>query len=279
MSFSTKRMEEPVSGQNVGQSSAVGVPSDNRRKSARLVDQKVTRGRGGEIHQARREWRRPTRLTTQQGVPTADDRNSLKMGGRGPALSGIFHLREKDFSTSRSRTNSRTSRSRPPASGHTAHFENYESLSNITHERIYFGVAGMRELLPFVRFSTVAETKRLCRISHAMFAALPVKLHSSPRTATSGYCREQHPGVFHPGCTIKFPDLIHAAKEEPDRGFPRKLRPRTTISGISYPLHRKVSIWRCGSCPIARYLDHFVLWKALESTHSASLMRAANPPS
>jgi catalase len=36
-------------------------------------------------------------LTTQQGIPVADDQNSLKIGARGPTALEDFHLREKLF--------------------------------------------------------------------------------------------------------------------------------------------------------------------------------------
>jgi catalase len=38
-----------------------------------------------------------TVLTTQQGIPVADDQNSLRQGQRCPALLEDFHLREKVF--------------------------------------------------------------------------------------------------------------------------------------------------------------------------------------
>jgi catalase len=52
----------------------------------------TTTGAGGETHQT--AGRAPT-LTTQQGVPVADDQNTLRAGDRGPAALEDFHLREK----------------------------------------------------------------------------------------------------------------------------------------------------------------------------------------
>ena len=51
---------------------------DTIREPVRLGDQEVTRGPGGELHQA--AGRRGEVLTTNQGVPVADDQNSLKAG-------------------------------------------------------------------------------------------------------------------------------------------------------------------------------------------------------
>ncbi|HZG33268.1 MAG TPA: catalase, partial [Sphingopyxis sp.] len=52
------------------------------------------RGSGGETHQAGAGH---APLTTQHGVPVADDQNSLKQGARGPTLLEDFHFREKIF--------------------------------------------------------------------------------------------------------------------------------------------------------------------------------------
>ena len=57
---------------------------------------RVTRPRkskGGETHQVAEG----VVLTTQQGIPVADDQNTLRAGERGPALLEDFHFREKIF--------------------------------------------------------------------------------------------------------------------------------------------------------------------------------------
>src|SRR4051794_39762345 len=60
------------------------------------VDQLIdSTGNGGETHQVAGAGR--ARLTTQQGVPVADDQNTLRVGDRGPALLEDFHFREKIF--------------------------------------------------------------------------------------------------------------------------------------------------------------------------------------
>ncbi len=55
----------------------------------------TTVGQGGETHQVA-GGDRPV-LTTQQGIPVADDPNSLRAGAPGPTLLEDFHLREKLF--------------------------------------------------------------------------------------------------------------------------------------------------------------------------------------
>ena len=68
--------------------------SDDTRK-ARYDDVEVPVGNAGEVHQ-RAEDGGPL-LTTQQGVPVADDQNSLRIGRRGPTAMEDFHFREKLF--------------------------------------------------------------------------------------------------------------------------------------------------------------------------------------
>ena len=56
---------------------------NGRRKIAQLGEERVMRGEGGETHQV--AGGDVPLLTTQQGVPVADDQNSLKIGERGGA--------------------------------------------------------------------------------------------------------------------------------------------------------------------------------------------------
>ena len=81
-------------------------------------------GAGGETHQRARGQQ--DRLTTQQGVPVADDQNTLRAGARGPALLEDFHFREKIFHFDHERIPERVVHAR----GFGAHgfFEPYESL-------------------------------------------------------------------------------------------------------------------------------------------------------
>jgi catalase len=66
--------------------------SDNRRKAARLMDQKVTRGSGGRTHQVAENG--VPLLATQQGTPVVDDQNSLKIYLRESAVELFFWRRE-----------------------------------------------------------------------------------------------------------------------------------------------------------------------------------------
>ena len=61
----------------------------NERQTAQYADQRVLTGAGGEVHQSA-SGDTPG-LTTQQGIPVADDQNSLKIGARGPKI-GRAHV-------------------------------------------------------------------------------------------------------------------------------------------------------------------------------------------
>ncbi len=185
--------------------------NDTDRKAAQYADQNVIRGSGGEIHQTA-DGDRPI-LTTQQGVPVADDQNSLKIGGRGPTALEDFHFREKLFHFDHERIPERVVHAR----GYGAHgyFETYESLSDITKADI-FQRAG--EKTPaFVRFSTVAGNKGSADLARDV-RGFAVKLYT--KEGNWDIVGNNIP-VFFIQDAIKFPDMVHAAKAEPDRDFPQ----------------------------------------------------------
>src|SRR6201988_3692695 len=166
---------------------------------------------GGEIHQS--TDKQHPRLTTNQGIQISDNQNSLKAGQRGPVLLEDFVLREKIFHFDHERIPERIVHAR----GSAAHgyFELYESLSDITKADI-FQRAGERTPL-FTRFSTVAggagsvDTPRDVR-------GFAVKFYT--KQGNWDLVGNNIPGFFIQDA-IKFPDLIHAAKQAPDRGFPQ----------------------------------------------------------
>jgi catalase len=180
-------------------------------KPVRMADATIQRGSGGETHQVA-DADVPV-LTTQQGVPVADDQNSLKIGPRGPTLLEDFHFREKIFHFDHERIPERVVHAR----GFGAHgfFETYESLADVTKADI-FQRAG--EKTPaFVRFSTVAGNKGSSDLARDV-RGFAVKFYT--REGNWDIVGNNIP-VFFIQDAIKFPDLIHAAKQEPDRGFPQ----------------------------------------------------------
>ena len=185
--------------------------SNGARKSVQIGEQKVMRGEGGETHQI--SGGDVPRLTTQQGGPVADDQNSLKIGSRGPTLLEDFHFREKIFHFDHERIPERVVHAR--GFGVHGYFENYESLATITKAAL-FQRAG--EKTPaFVRFSTVAGNKGSADLARDV-RGFAVKLYT--KEGNWDIVGNNIP-VFFIQDAIKFPDLIHAAKEEPDRGFPQ----------------------------------------------------------
>ena len=184
---------------------------DAKSKTAHFADAEVTQGTGGETHQTT-DGDSPV-LTTQQGIPVADDQNSLKTGSRGPTLLEDFHLREKIFHFDHERIPERVVHAR----GYGAHgfFEAYESLKEITRADL-FQRAG--EKTPaFVRFSTVAGSKGSADLARDV-RGFAVKLYT--KEGNWDIVGNNIP-VFFIQDAIKFPDLIHAAKPEPDRAFPQ----------------------------------------------------------
>ncbi|KQZ18553.1 catalase [Mesorhizobium sp. Root552] len=180
-------------------------------KAANIHDQKLIRGEGGELHQIAR-GDGPI-LTTAQGTPVSDDHNTLKIGDRGPSLIEDFHFREKIFHFDHERIPERVVHAR----GYGAHgyFETYESLTKYTRADI-FQRAG--EKTPaFVRFSTVAGSKGSVDLARDV-RGFAVKLYT--KEGNWDIVGNNMP-VFFIQDAIRFPDLVHAVKEEPDRAFPQ----------------------------------------------------------
>src|ERR1700750_3082320 len=183
----------------------------SERKSANVRDQKLERGEGGELHQVAEGDGES--LTTAQGGPVADDQNSLKIGARGPTVLEDFHFREKIFHFDHERIPERVVHAR----GYGAHgyFETYESLAKYTRADI-FQRAG--EKTPaFVRFSTVAGNKGSADLARDV-RGFAVKLYT--QEGNWDIVGNNIP-VFFIQDAIKFPDIIHSVKPEPNNQIPQ----------------------------------------------------------
>ncbi len=165
----------------------------------------------GELHQ--RASGDHATLTTNQGLAIADNQNSLKANVRGPTLLEDFILREKIHHFDHERIPERAVHAR--GSGAHGYFELTASLADYTTARVLCEV-GTRTPV-FTRFSTVtggagsADTPRDPR-------GFSVKMYT--QQGNWDLVGNNIP-VFFIQDAIKFPDLIHAAKMEPDRGFPQ----------------------------------------------------------
>ncbi|KRD64978.1 catalase [Ensifer sp. Root278] len=180
-------------------------------KPATIHDQKLARGNGGELHQFADGDAEI--LTTAQGGPVSDDQNTLKIGERGPALIEDFHFREKIFHFDHERIPERVVHAR----GYGAHgyFETYESLAAHTRADI-FQRAGEKTPV-FVRFSTVAGSKGSFDLARDV-RGFAVKFYT--KEGNWDLVGNNIP-VFFIQDAIKFPDVIHSVKPEPDRAFPQ----------------------------------------------------------
>ena len=151
-------------------------------------------------------------LTSDQGVPISHTDDSLKAGVRGPTLLEDFHLREKITRFDHERIPERVVHAR--GSGAHGFFQVYESMEKLT--KAAFLRDPSKKTPVFVRFSTVqgsrgsADTVRDVR-----------------GFATKFYTEEgnfdlvgNNMPVFFIQDGIKFPDVVHAVKPEPDHEMP-----------------------------------------------------------
>jgi catalase len=152
-------------------------------------------------------------LTTNQGVPVADNQNSLKAGLRGPTLLEDFILREKITHFDHERIPERIVHAR----GSAAHgfFECTKAIPEFTRASL-LAEAGKHTPV-FVRFSTVvgergsADTVRDVR-------GFAVKFYTDE--GNWDLVGNNIP-VFFIQDAMKFPDLVHAAKPEPHFAMPQ----------------------------------------------------------
>jgi len=152
-------------------------------------------------------------LTTNQGVPVGDNQNSLKIGLRGPTALEDFILREKITHFDHERIPERVVHAR----GSAAHgyFESYQDLSAVTRAAP-FAARGKRTPV-FVRFSTVAGERGSADTVRDV-RGFAVKFYTEQ--GVWDLVGNNIP-VFFIQDAIKFPDLIHSVKPEPNNGIPQ----------------------------------------------------------
>ncbi|MEO5930891.1 MAG: catalase [Candidatus Kapaibacterium sp.] len=174
---------------------------------------------GGELHQTA-GGKHPA-LTTNQGLPISDNQNSLRANPHGPTLLEDFILREKIMHFDHERIPERIVHAR--GTGVHGFFELTASLEQYTTARILTEVGERTPV--FTRISTVAggagsvDTPRDVR-------GFAVKFYT--KEGNWDLVGNNIP-VFFIQDAIKFPDLIHAVKMEPDRGFPQSATAHDTF--------------------------------------------------
>ena len=152
-------------------------------------------------------------LTTNHGLALADNQNSLKAGERGPTLLEDFVLREKITHFDHERIPERIVHAR--GSGAHGYFQVYESLGDITKAAFLNDPKVKTEV--FARFSTVAGGAGSGDLARDV-RGFAVKFYTSE--GNYDLVGNNIP-VFFIQDAMKFPDLVHAVKMEPDRGFPQ----------------------------------------------------------
>jgi catalase len=152
-------------------------------------------------------------LTTSTGVPVDDTDSSLRVGERGPTLLDDFHLREKIMHFDHERIPERVVHAR----GAGAHgvFRLTTSIENLTCAPVLCDTSV--ETPVFARFSTVAGSRGSADTARDV-RGFAVRFYT---TQGNWDLVGNNIPVFFIQDGIKFPDLIHAAKPEPDREIPQ----------------------------------------------------------
>ena len=152
-------------------------------------------------------------LTTDQGLRIANTDDSLHAGERGPTLLEDFHFREKLTHFDHERIPERVVHAR----GSAAHgyFQVYEPLNELTKARFLQDPTVRTPV--FVRFSTVVGSRGSADT-----------VRDARGFATKFYTSEgifdlvgNNIPVFFIQDAIKFPDLVHSFKPEPDYEIPQ----------------------------------------------------------
>jgi catalase len=188
-------------------------PTITTQTGNETVERRPSPGVGGETHQSPDPRRGEERLTTSTGNPASDNQNSLKAGARGPVLLEDQFLREKIFHFDHERIPERVVHAR----GYGAHgyFEVTDPIPEFTRAAL-FQQTGQRTPV-FVRFSTVLGNKG------SFDLARDVRGFATKFYTTEGNWDlvGNNIPVFFVQDAMKFPDLVHAGKQEPDRAFPQ----------------------------------------------------------
>lgn len=153
------------------------------------------------------------KMTSNEGITISDDENSLTAGERGPTLIEDFLAREKLAHFDRERIPERVVHAR----GYGAHgeFQLYESLSDLTMADFLQDPNKKTPL--FVRFSQVVGSKG-CNETNRDVRGFSVKFYTDD--GNYDLIAINMP-VFFIQDAIKFPDLIHSVKPEPDNEYPQ----------------------------------------------------------
>ena len=152
-------------------------------------------------------------MTTNQSIPVSTDQNSLKAGPRGPVLLEDFVLREKIMHFDHERIPERVVHARGAAAH--GYFQVYKSLANLSSAKVLTDPDAKTPV--FVRFSTVAGSRGSADTARDV-RGFAVKFYT--QEGNWDLVGNNIP-VFFIQDAIKFPDLIHAVKPEPNNEIPQ----------------------------------------------------------
>jgi len=175
-------------------------------------------------------------LTTKQGLKVNDTNNSLKAGVRGATLLEDFLLREKIHSFDHERIPERIVHAR--GSGAHGFFELYESIAEFSKAGIFTDTS--RKTPVFARFSTVGGSKGSTDLARDV-RGFAVKFYT--QEGTWDLVGNNMP-IFFIQDAMKFPDLIHAVKPEPNNEIPQAASAHDTfydfVSRTTETLHNQI---------------------------------------
>ena len=192
-----------------------------------------------------REYPEGKELTTNHGLKISHTDDSLKVGERGPTLMEDFHFREKITHFDHERIPERVVHAR--GAGAHGYFECTKNISEFTSAK--FLEEG--KITPvFVRFSTVAG-----------FRGSPDTARDVRGFATKFYTEEgnydlvgNNIPVFFIQDAIKFPDLIHSVKPEPNNEIPQASSAHDTFYDfiVNTPESSNMIMWMLSDRAIPR---------------------------
>lgn len=152
-------------------------------------------------------------MTTNQGQPVSTDQNSLRAGHRGPTLMEDQILREKIQHFDHERIPERVVHARGAAAH--GYFQLTKSLEKYTTAKVLTDTKATTPV--FVRFSTVAGSRGSADTARDV-RGFAVKFYT---TEGNWDLVGNNIPVFFIQDAIKFPDLIHAVKPEPNNEIPQ----------------------------------------------------------
>ena len=164
-------------------------------------------------------------LTTSLGVKVDDTDNSLRVGSRGPTLLEDFHLREKIMHFDHERIPERVVHAR----GAGAHGQ-FRALRN--RSRTSPAPTSCRHASAARRCSCASRRSPARAARPTPPATCAASRRSSTRDEGNFDLVGNNIPVFFIQDGIKFPDLIHAAKPEPDREIPQAQTAHDYVLGL-----------------------------------------------